>query len=82
MTNNENSSNSLSKSSSKNVDNASRTLSNLPEQNYPYSQAYLNNSFSMAGSKMAMYNCSASSEYYNQQISILEMQQALRIQDE
>lgn len=36
----------------------------------------------MAGSKMAMYNCSASSEYYNQQISILEMQQALRIQDE
>lgn len=37
---------------------------------------------SLVGSKMARYNGSASSEYYSQQMSILELQQALRIQDE
>lgn len=58
-----------------------RKLQQMQPNGQPFSQGVLNYQMSLVGSKMAMYNGSASSEYYNQQMSILDLQQALRIQD-
>ena len=70
----------MSKESVKQFDQ--KVMQKLTEKQ-PQSQLVLNNSLSMsAGSKLGCFNSSAPSEYYNQQINIFEMQQALRIQDE
>ena len=84
LTQNEISSNSLSKDLSNNIENNNTKggLRNASGSNYPYSLEIRNNSFSIPDSKVALYNAGGTSEYYSQQMSILEMQQALRIQDE
>ena len=85
MTCNENSSSQTHNSysdSKESLEQQMRKLQQMQPNGQPFSQGVMNYQMSLVGSKMAMYNGSASSEYYNQQMSILDLQQALRMQDE
>lgn len=84
MTCNENSSSKTHNSYSDSKESNLAKMLQEPSKKLLNSHLVLNcqSQMSLVGSKMPMYNNSASSDYYSQQMNILELQQALRIQDE